>query len=352
MQYKDYYAILGVPRDAEAKQIRDAYRKLARKYHPDVNPNDKDAEAKFKEINEAYEVLSDPEKRKKYDALGEDWERVLRDEELRRQYTAAGGGPADFSDFFTAFFGGPRRPRGGIFGNFFGFGGEAAAGVDAEVEVALSLEEAAHGTIRQLDVEVEDACARCGGAGVVASESRRQGAIRIAYGAQPCSACGGSGFVPSRRSVQARIPPGATDGVRLRLSGQGGRGARGRSGGLYVRVRLLPHPVFRAEGRDLHCELPVWDFEAALGAEVDAPTLDGRVRVKIPAGSQSGRVLRVRAKGLPGQRGGPAGDLYYRLKIVVPAPVDEEERRLLTQLQQRVTRRCPDPREALLRRNR
>ncbi len=351
MEYRDYYATLNVPREADQKQIRDAFRKLARKFHPDVNPGDAGAEAKFKEINEAYEVLSNPEKRKKYDSLGADWERIERDEEVRRRYASEGPASADFSDFFSTFFGGrggARAARGGGWDVFFG--GEAPArGLDLEVEVPVTLREAAHGGSRHLELQVEDTCTQCGGRGMVANEARREGQVRVTYNAHPCPQCHGSGIIPGRRSVNVRIPAGVTDGTRLRLAGQGGKGTNGGAGDLYVRVRLLPHPVFRVSERDLLCELPVWDFEAALGGQVEVPTLDGRVRLRIPAGTQSGQTLRLRGKGLPGGRGKSVGDLLYTVKIVVPSSLDDEEKELLGKLRDRVAGHQPDPRESLFR---
>jgi DnaJ-class molecular chaperone len=361
MEYQDYYAVLDVPREADEKKVRDAYRKLARKYHPDVNPGDKTAEAKFKQINEAYEVLSNKEKRQKYDTLGANWEQIERDEELRRRYAAEnpgrGGGPqtggpqtgGDFSDFFSTFFGGGRRQEGGFWEAFSG-GGVGGEALDLEAALTVTLEEAAKGTTRRLQLEVDDVCSQCGGSGMIAGESKRQSGGRIAINARPCPTCRGQGVVSGQRTVNARIPPGATEGTRLRLAGQGARGPRGDNGDLILRVHLAPHPIFSPKERDLHCELPVWDFEAALGAQVDAPTLDGLVRVKVPAGSQSGQSLRLRGKGLPGRGNAAAGDLLLTLKVVIPTGLDDEEKKLFGDLQERVNRRHPSPRDELLRR--
>jgi DnaJ-class molecular chaperone len=351
MEYLDYYAVLGVPRTADEKQIKSAFRKLARKFHPDVNPGNKEAEDQFKRVNEAYEVLSSKEKREKYDTLGSQWEQISRDEELRRQYAAeneeaASGG--DFSDFFSTFFSGGGRRRGGGMWEGFSPGGSEAQPLDVEAELTVTLDEAAKGTMRRLDLRMEDICSQCGGSGLVAGEARREGG-RMSMNARPCPTCRGQGVVPSHRTVSARIPAGVTEGARLRLSGQGGQGPRGAKGDLVLRIRLAPHPVFRAVERDLHGELPVWDFEAALGAQVDAPALDGRVRVKVPAGSQSGQTLRLRGKGLPGRKGGAAGDLLFALKIVVPTGLDSEERRLMTELRDHVDAHRGNPREPLLR---
>lgn len=353
MEYQDYYAVLGVPRNADEKQIKEAFRKLARKFHPDVNPGDKGAEAKFKQINEAYEVLSNKDKRQKYDTLGAEWEQISRDEELRRRYASEnpggpGGGGADFSDFFSTFFGGGGGRGGGMW-EAFGGGEATPQGLDVEAALTITLDEAAKGTTRRLDLQIEDVCSQCHGSGMVAGDTRREGSARIMVNARPCPTCRGHGVLPGHRTVNARIPAGTTEGTRLRLAGQGGRGGRGENGDLYLRVHLAPHAVFQVAEKDLRCELPIWDFEAALGAQVDAPTLDGRVRVKIPAGSQSGQTLRLRGKGLPGRKGASAGDLLFTLKVVVPTALDAEEKRLMTELKERVSGRLPDPREELLR---
>jgi DnaJ-class molecular chaperone len=353
MEYLDYYALLGVPRDADEKKIRDAYRKLARKYHPDLNPGDKSAETKFKQINEAYEVLSSKEKRQKYDTLGANWEQIERDEELRRRYEAESAGRGfggDFSDFFSTFFGGGRRPGGGAFWEAFSGRDMQGAALDLEAELTVTLEEAARGTTRRLQLQVDDVCGQCGGSGMIAEQGKRESGGRVSINARPCPTCRGQGVLPAQRTVNARIPPGATEGTRLRLAGQGAQGPGGAGGDLILRIRLAPHPVFSPSGRNLHCELPVWDFEAALGAQVDAPALDGRVRVKVPAGSQSGQSLRLRGKGLPGRGGSAAGDLLFTLKVVVPTTLDAEEKRLFAELEERVSRRHTSPREELLRR--
>lgn len=362
MQYQDYYAVLGVPRGADEKKIRDAFRKLARKHHPDVNQGDKAAEAKFKQVSEAYDVLSNKEKREKYDTLGADWERISRDDELRRRYAAehgsagasqAGDDAGDFSDFFSTFFGGGggRRRGGGMWDTFGGGGGEEERqALDVEAALTVTLNEAATGATRRLDLQLQDICAQCGGSGMIAGESRREGNARVVLNASPCPTCRGHGVVPSHRTVNARIPAGVTEGTRLRLAGQGGQGPRGRKGDLFLRIHLAPHPVFKVNERDLICDLPVWDFEAALGAQVDVPTLDGRVRLKVPAGSQSGQTLRLRGKGLPGRKGGAAGDLLCTLVITVPSDLDADERRLFTELQEHVGAKRPSPREELLRR--
>jgi len=360
MEFHDYYKVLGVERSAAPDEIRSAYRKLARKYHPDVNPNNKEAEARFKEINEAYQVLSDADKRKKYDALGADWERGASEDEILRRYAqsqaGAGGGFAqggDFSDFFSSFFGlggGGMRgaPRG--FTGFEEFTGRPARAPDLEAQVEVTLGEAMRGAKRRLELAAQDECTVCGGTGMLTREERR-GNARVIRTAEPCTNCAGQGIVLSRRALEVSIPAGATDGMRMRLKGQGGRAPRPEhNGDLYLTVKLKPDPVFTVSGRNLRCRLPVWDYEAALGAEVTAPTLDGRVSLKIPANSQTGRVMRLKGRGLPGRGGEPAGDLLFELKVLAPSDLNDEERKLMQQFaERRRSRTIADPRAGLLR---
>lgn len=352
MEFRDYYKILGLERGASEADIKSAYRKLARKYHPDLNPNDKRAEQRFKEINEAYQVLGDAAKRKKYDALGADWERGEPQEEVLRRYGAGpGAGTGDFSDFFERFFGGlgggatGRGP-----GGFAGFTAHPERAPDLQAEVTIGLAEALHGCKRRLELIAQDECTACGGSGMIAEQQRRA-STRVIRSARPCPACGGGGVVPNRRTLEVTIPPGVAEGTRMRLAGQGGRGPRpGRKGELLVTVRFAPHPVFSLAGRDLRCQLPVWDYEAALGAEVTVPTLDGgRLSLKIPPGSQSGRLMRIKAKGLPGRGKEPPGDLLFELRVLAPTDLTAEERSLMQQLaERRRARAVPDPRAQLL----
>ncbi len=369
MEFQDYYKTLGVERGASEAEIKSAYRKLARKFHPDLNPKNKDAEAKFKEINEAYQVLSDADKRRKYDHLGADWEHGLDQEELRRRYAAgqrraAEGGPegaqqwagGDMSDFFEQFFGqspfGARRGASGSRAGF-GFGGRAAAvkAPDLNADVHITLEEAIHGGKRVLNLTAEDDCPVCGGSGMVTREER-QGKARVIRSAEPCTHCGGAGLVPANRTLEVSIPPGVSEGTRIRLKGQGGKGPKpDLNGDLFLTVRLERDPVFAVSGRDLRCELPVWDYEAALGAEVMVPTLNGKIALKIPPGSQTGRVLRLKARGIPGRGGEAAGDLLYELKVLAPSSLTDDERALMQQLaDKRNARGVPDPRADLIRR--
>lgn len=280
--HQDYYELLGVPPDASADAIRRAYRKLARKHHPDVN-QDPDAEDRFKAISEAYDVLRDPEKRERYDRFGPGW-RAPQD------VTGAGGfdpgevqfdvGDGDLGDLFEGLFGSRRRGRGSA-----GRDGFSMRGSDQEAVLELTLEEAAHG-----------------------------GKRRLALG--------------NGRELEVEIPRGVREGQRIRLAGQGMPGiGDGPPGDLFLRVRLRPHPVFEVDGRDLYVDVAVSPWEAALGAEVPVRTLDGTARVKVPAGSSSGRRLRLRGQGLPG-----GGDLYAVLTIKVPKTLTDEERELFEQL--------------------
>jgi len=365
MEYRDYYKTLGVERGAQAAEIKSAYRKLARKYHPDVNPNNKEAEARFKEINEAYQVLNDPEKRRKYDELGADWERGVNEEEMRRRYGwnaqpgaggfAGGGGGGGFSDFFEQFFGGlgggfstrgGRPPRGF---SSYEFAEAPPRGHDVDVQVEVPLRETMRGAKMHITLNAEDGCANCGGTGLVAREERR--GKRVVRGAEPCPVCGGRGTIPARRSLEVTIPAGVVDGTRLRLKGQGGKGPRPElNGDLFLTVRLKADRVFSVSGRDLRCELPVWDYEAALGAEITVPTLDGRLSLKIPPASQTGRVMRLRGRGLPARGKEAAGDLLYELRVLAPTDMTDEERKLMQEFAERRKRRTlTDPRADLMR---
>ena len=372
MEFRDYYKTLGVERGASDAEIKSAYRKLARRYHPDVNPNNKEAESRFKQINEAYQVLSDPAKRRKYDELGADWERGTTEEEMMRRYgfgrAAAGGGGFDagaaaggganggFSDFFEHFFGG----LGGGFSSrgaraTRGFGGyeftqQPPRGRDVEAQVQVPLRDAMRGAKMRIELTAEDGCKTCGGTGVVAHEERR-GKARLVRAAEACPVCRGRGTIPARRSLEVTIPPGVVDGTRMRLRGQGGKGAQSAlNGDLFLTVRLRPDRVFSVSGRDLRCELPVWDYEAALGAEVTVPTLDGRIALTIPAGSQNGRVMRLRGRGLPARGKAPAGDLLYELKVLAPTEMTDNERKLMQEFaESRRQRAVPDPRAELTR---
>lgn len=314
VRYQDYYEILGVPRDAGADAIRKAYRKLAQKYHPDVSKAP-DAEARFKQINEAYEVLGDAEKRGKYDSLGANW-RAGQEftpppgwENVRFEFHGAPGGNegfsfenlGGFSDFFEMFFGqglGGARPGGGRRGR--PGAGRTMPGEDQEAGVTISLEDAFRGGRKTIALETHEMDP--GG------EMRRR-----------------------RKTYDVRIPAGTTEGSRIRLAGQGGAGSGG-AGDLYLRIHIAPHPVFAVHGHDLRMELPITPWEAALGAKVNVRTLAGTVSVTIPPRTQSGQHLRLRGRGMPKGGDGGHGDLLIVTKIVVPSRLTAKERELFEEL--------------------
>jgi DnaJ-class molecular chaperone len=367
MEFRDYYKILGVERTASDAEIKKSFRKFARKYHPDVNPNDKDAERRFKEINEAYQVLSDAEKRKRYDELGADWERGAPEEEVYRRYaqqnpftsggdrSAGGDDGAGFSDFFERFFGGLGGGGGRVRG--FSFGGEPETGggrtrvaraPDLQAQVEITLPEAVTGSQRRITVTADDACPECGGSGIVTRQEKR-GNKTVRTGV-PCPHCNGVGVVRVRRTLEVSIPPGLTEGAKIRLKGQGGRGSTPTlNGDLFLTVHFKPNSTFSVNGRDVRVQLPVWDYEAALGAEVTAPTLDGRIALKIPAGSQVGRVMRLKGRGIPGRGKDASGDLLYELKVLAPTDLTDPERGLMEKLaDSRRSRGVPDPRAEIM----
>jgi len=301
MKYKDYYAILGVPREASQDDIKKAYRKLARKYHPDVS-KEKDAEERFKEINEAYQTLSEPEKRAAYDQLGRHrpGEEFRPPPEWEREFRFEGADPNDFLDLSELFerFGAGGRRRGRA-----GQGGFAMPGQDYEVAAHLTLEEVYHGAEVSLELS--------------APELTADGAFRR---------------VP--KTVRVRVPKGATDGQRLRVPGKGGPGVNGGPpGDLYLNIVLRPHPLFKASVHDLYLELPVTPWEAVLGAEIEVPTLAGRVKVTVRPGSRAGQKLRLAGRGLPTPKGGH-GDLYCVLQIETPTALSEREKQLYQELGQ------------------
>jgi curved DNA-binding protein len=323
VKFKDYYEVLGVPRTATEDDIRKEYRKLARKHHPDVNPGDKSAEERFKEINEAYEVLSDAEKRKRYDQLGANWK-------AGADFTPPGGGngrvdfsggfgdifggnggASGFSDFFESMFGRGRSTRGGA--------GFRTSGQDIEAEIPLTLEEAHRGGTRSISLEVTEPCPECHGTG------RKDGKV--------CPTCHGAGVISRPKSFDVTIPPGVRDGSVIRLAGQGEPSANGASpGDLYLHVRIKPHRLFEVVGDlDVQIELPVAPWEAALGAKVTVPTLDGSVEMTIPPGTQGGARLRLRHQGL-NKRGGGRGDEYVKIRIVIPPRLTAKEKELFEKL--------------------
>ena len=334
VEYKDYYKILGVARTASDDEIRKAFRKLARQYHPDVAKNKKEAEEKFKEINEANEVLSDPEKRKKYDELGANWKQgaEFRPPPGWEPFGGGGGfrggrrgrnggvefefGGTGFSDFFEQIFGGRRGGGGG-----FRFDQEdlAERGRDLEADIMVTLEEALKGSVRAITLRRSVLCETCGGSGV--------------SGRKHCAKCGGTGQIARTETHQVKIPAGVTEGQRLRVSGKGEPGAGGgATGDLYLTIRLAGHPDFGVQGENLAYELDLTPWEAVLGTSVSVPTLEGRVNIKSPAGTQSGQKLRVRGRGLGKE--GARGDLFVVTRIQVPEQISDQERQLWEQIAQ------------------
>ena len=364
---KDYYQMLGVPKNAPTAEVKKAYRKLAQKLHPDANPGDKDAEERFKEISAAYDVLGDPEKRKSYDQVremaasgvggfggfggpgasgGPGW-RNVRVEGFPFDSEGFEGG--DLGDLFGGLFG---RTRGG------GRRGQARGG-DLETEARISFEDAVNGATVPLRIQgpatcrtcggsgaepgtVPEVCPQCGGTGAVAQNQgvfsfsrpcpRCGGSGRIVE--HPCKTCGGSGSVRRTREFSVRIPAGVKDGARIRVPGRGEPGPPGgRAGDLYVVVRIAPHRLFGRRDSDLTLELPVTFSEAALGANVQVPTLNGAVTLKIPAGTASGRTFRIRGKGAPRPRKGGHGDMLVTVRVDVPSKLSREQKELLKRLQ-------------------
>lgn len=326
MNFKDYYAVLGVPKAAAEKDIKSAYRKLARKWHPDANPdNTKEAEEKFKEISEAYEVLGDPEKRKKYDVLGPNWQQAAQQAEQQRRYRTNvdgeefefdfgnAGGPSGFSDFFDVFFSGVGR-RQTAQGP-----GLARRGQDLETTIDLSLRDVYGGGTKTVSLQIDDVCPRCHGTGT------ERGRL--------CPVCHGTGRVLLNKRFDVTIPKGIGDGQRIRLAGQGGAGVNGGpSGDLHLIVRLSEDPTYKRRGDDLYVDLPVSIYDLILGGEVDVPTLSGAVAMKIPAGTQNNRLLRLSGRGMPQVRGKGAGDQYVRLIGQLPQNLSDKEVKLYKEL--------------------
>lgn len=332
MEYKDYYKVLGVTKNASESEIKKAFRKLAREFHPDLNPGNKSSEERFKEVNEAYEVLSDPEKRRKYDELGANWEEIQRNRDYAKQYARPGfeWSPENFDlgDFFSTFFG--DRMSG------FGPGPFSAgprAGGDLQTEIELSLEDLHHGSRKLLNLSLAEPCPTCHGQGIIMESSYIQGKRQVVTSGRPCDTCRGRGQILTQRQVQVKIPGGVTQGSKIRLAGLGNKGRSGApAGDVYLVVKVLPHRLYRLIEYDLEADLPVWADEAALGAQIMVPTLDQKVLLKIPPGSQSGQRLRLRGKGLVKSSGKGTGDLYYKIRIMVPSRMSAKERDYFNEL--------------------
>jgi len=348
MSKRDYYQVLGVPRNATEDAVKKAYRRLAMKYHPDRNPDDKEAEERFKEAKEAYEILTDAQKRAAYDQYGHAGIDAARG-------AGQGFSPSDafgdiFGDVFGDIFGGGRR------------GGRSAVyrGADLRYELALDLEQAVAGTTTEIDFQTVVECGECSGTGaarghapVTCDTCGGNGQVRISQGffavqqtcprckgrgtivRDPCPKCSGQGRVRSSRRLSVKVPAGVDTGDRIRLAGEGEAGRNGGpTGDLYVEVVVREHPIFERDGAHLSCEVPVSFVTAALGGSVEVPTLDGKGTIKVPAGTQSGRVFRLREKGVRPVRGGATGDLFCRVMVETPVELTGEQKELLRKFDQ------------------
>ncbi len=341
MAKRDLYEILGVARNASEAELKKAYRRLAMKYHPDRNPGDADAEQHFKEVKHAYEVLSDPQKRAAYDQFGHAG--------IDPSMGAGRAGPSNFADIFSD-----------VFGDIFGAAGRRGGaqvfrGADLRYTLDLTLEEAVRGTEVKIQVPTWVVCESCRGSGVkdggkpeTCPTCHGHGDVRIQQGffsiqqtcprchgsgtiiTNPCSTCRGRGRVEETKTLSVKVPAGVDNGDRIRLSGEGEPGENGGPpGDLYVQIAVKPHPIFTRVGNDLRCEVPISIVVAALGGELEVPTLTGRVNLKIPAGTQTGKVFRIRGKGVTPVRGGPTGDLLCRVVVETPVNLTSKQRELL-----------------------
>jgi molecular chaperone DnaJ len=351
MSKRDYYEILGVEKNASEAELKKAFKRLAMKYHPDRNPDNTEAEEKFKEAKEAYDVLSDAQKRSAYDQFGH----AGVDPAAGMGGAGGFGGGASFSDIFGDVFGdifGGGRARGG--------GSRAYRGDDLQYNLELSLEDAVHGT--QVDVRIPShvACDECGGTGAKKGTSPSTcptcggiGQVRMQQGFfslqqtcprchgsgkiinDPCGKCHGQGRVQKHKTLSVKIPAGVDSGDRIRLSGEGEAGEHGGPpGDLYVQISVRPHKIFERDGTDLFCEVPINLVTAALGGEMEVPTLDGRVKLKIPAETQSGKQFRLRGKGVRSVRGGQVGDLMCRVQVETPVNLTKRQKELMEELNQ------------------
>ncbi|MEQ9641907.1 MAG: molecular chaperone DnaJ [Alphaproteobacteria bacterium] len=347
----DYYELLGVERGVDAGTLKSAYRKLAMQYHPDRNPGDREAETKFKEVSEAYEVLSDDEKRRLYDQFG------------HAAFDGAAGGPggggfgfsnstfADvFEDLFGEFMGGNGR----------GGRGGGGRGADLRYDLQIDLEDAFHGRETEIDVPSSQACQSCDGTGAEAGSKpqtcttcqgygkvrTQQGFFTIertcprCHGAgqmieNPCRACNGGGRVQQQKTLQVNIPPGVEDGTRIRLSGEGEAGLRGGPpGDLYIFISIAQHQLFRREGTNVYCRVPISMVTAALGGDIEVPTVGGgRVAIQVPAGTQTGKQFRLRGKGMPALQRAGVGDMYIQTMVETPSNLNKRQKELLREFE-------------------
>lgn len=337
MSKRDYYEVLGVNKSTPKDDLKKSYRKLAMKYHPDRNPDDADASEKFKELSEAYEILSDDQKRQAYDQFGHDG--------VNPSFSNAQGAADGFSDIF-----------GDIFSDIFGGSGRAGGsraqrGADLNYSVEVSLEDAVKGTSINLDIPSKERCSGswsqcsyCGGAGAVrmqqgffsmqqaCPECRGEGERHDSN----CKSCRGAGFIKKNKTLAVKIPEGVDTGDRIRLSGEGDIGKDG-NGDLYIQVEVKRHKIFEREGKNLYCEVPLNYADAALGGDIEVPTLEGKVKIKIPEGTQSHKLFRLNGKGIKPLRGGSKGDILVRVLVEVPVKLNKEQADLLKKFKESIT---------------
>jgi DnaJ-class molecular chaperone len=321
---QDFYDVLGVKRDASEKEVRSAYRKLARKLHPDVNPGDKAAEARFKEINSAYEVLSDADKRRKYDKYGENWEHADQIEEMQRQRASRFGRAGNGS--FQSFEVGDLGDLGSVFSTFFGRGGAGPGrrtmshrGSDVQQPVQVSLEEAYHGTSRMLELVSQEPCPTCGGTGEIAGAT--------------CHTCQGAGMVQRPRRIEVKIPAGVATGAKVSVAKEGQPGVGGGDrGDLLLVVAVQPHPRFERRGDDLHEDVDVPLTVAVLGGEVEVRTMTAKVMLKVPPMTQNGKVFKLAGLGMPHLNKQGKGDLRARVRIKLPDRLTDEQQKIFEEL--------------------
>lgn len=350
MAKRDYYEVLGVARNASEADVKKAYRRAAQKYHPDRNPDDADALAKFKEAKEAYEILSDAQKRAAYDQFGH----AGVDASMGGAGPGAGGfGGGSFSDIF-----------GDVFGDIFGAGRAGGGanvyrGADLRYNLELSLEEAVAGTTVKIRVPTHVTCKTCHGSGakkgtspVICTTCGGRGQVRIQQGffslqqtcpqchgkgnviKDPCGTCHGQGRVKEQKTLSVKIPAGVDSGDRIRLAGEGEAGENGGPpGDLYVQIKVRPHAIFTREDSDLYCEVPISFTTAVLGGELDVPTLEGRVKLKIPPETQTGKLFRLRGKGVKSVHGGAVGDLLCRIEVETPVNLNRKQKELLEEFE-------------------
>jgi molecular chaperone DnaJ len=354
MPKRDYYEVLGVARNASEADIKKAYRRLAMKHHPDRNPDDKSAEAKFKEANEAYEILANAQKRAAYDQFGHAGVDPSMAAGARGGGFQGAAGSASFADIF-----------GDVFGDIFGGGGgggrrgQVYRGADLRYNLELSLEEAVRGTEVRIRVPTLETCDTCHGSGAKAGTSATScatcgghGQVRMQQGffsiqqtcpacrgsgkviKSPCETCHGQGRIQATKTLSVKVPAGVDEGDQIRLAGEGEAGeSGGPAGDLYVQVRLKPHDLFKRDGDDLHCEMPISFATAVLGGEVEIPTLDGRASLKIPAATQTGKVFRLRGKGVRNVRSHETGDLYCHASVETPVNLNKRQKELLEEFE-------------------